>query len=527
MNPYDWQRHTPRVEVPRPELGQVADRLRDGESFVVLGGRGMGKSVFLRQLQTALESAPDTGVVLFKTPPTRLTVEDCFAELAKGLGVSSERTSHCEDLIESYFASPDAPRRLVLLYDELDRYAPFEGAAAPDPPGRLFFNDLEAARREIPNLGVLAAGSIGVFLFRDVLGSSFLSRAVRLRLSPFDRSELDVLAAPLADRQPSPIDGLLDAVHLATGGIPALVTYALQELWSRDTPTERDVTRLFASFRDAHEEYLSDLLSSFQDVRLSAAPQRVLELIRQGNGEVSRRDLEEACQDPASPLRLKFLDVLHLLEATGLIRVTGSASTEDPVSVRPVASFLNLPAASAFDSFQDRLAGDLAALLARLHVASADFYRPGGGDGKKLVPESVFAAFLALGFELLGWQSEREAQSAAGRTDLKLRRNGAAERAVVEVKIWGRNDYREAQKQIESYWSAEVTVGFVVQITDAELPSWTEDYRRTCLAGLDAEETSTEGSPIRARFHVRSKTSDGLSVRVEHFLLRLPRRPMK
>jgi hypothetical protein len=42
---------------------------------------------------------------------------------------------------------------------------------------------------------------------------------------------------------------------------------------------------------------------------------------------------------------------------------------------------------------------------------------PGKDGGKVLVPESVFAAHLALGFELLGWRSEREAQSAAGRTE--------------------------------------------------------------------------------------------------------------
>ena len=30
--------------------------------------------------------------------------------------------------------------------------------------------------------------------------------------------------------------------------------------------------------------------------------------------------------------------------------------------------------------------------------------------------------------------------SAAGRTDLKLRYNGGSEVAVVEIKIWGRND---------------------------------------------------------------------------------------
>ncbi len=58
----------------------------------------------------------------------------------------------------------------------------------------------------------------------------------------------------------------------------------------------------------------------------------------------------------------------------------------------------------------ERFLHDLEALLTKLHRASADFFRSGrGGQGKRLVPESVFAAHLTLGFELLGWRVEREA----------------------------------------------------------------------------------------------------------------------
>ncbi len=57
-----------------------------------------------------------------------------------------------------------------------------------------------------------------------------------------------------------------------------------------------------------------------------------------------------------------------------------------------------------------------------------------------------------------------ECGAAAGRTDLKLRSN-ASKLAVIEVKIWGRNDYQEAQHQIENYWRAEVEAGAVVQLT--------------------------------------------------------------
>ncbi len=54
-NPYDWQSHNPRVEIPRTEADRVAGTLREGGSAVVLGGRGMGKSVILRQIRAANE----------------------------------------------------------------------------------------------------------------------------------------------------------------------------------------------------------------------------------------------------------------------------------------------------------------------------------------------------------------------------------------------------------------------------------------------------------------------------------------
>jgi hypothetical protein len=50
MNPYDWKRNQPAIEVRRPEAGPMAAELRRGGSGVLLAGRGMGKSVFLQIL---------------------------------------------------------------------------------------------------------------------------------------------------------------------------------------------------------------------------------------------------------------------------------------------------------------------------------------------------------------------------------------------------------------------------------------------------------------------------------------------
>ncbi len=522
MNPYDWQSHHPRVEIPRPSLGKIATSLAAGGSAVVLGGRGMGKSVFLGQLEAALDD--DTRVIIIPAPPPRLDVDACLAQLADALGV--EPAFNTRKIIDAYLARDGTPERLVLLFDEFDRYAMAGNRDSANPPGRGFFNDLEATRRDVKQLGVLATGSLGVFVVRDVLGSSFLSRALHVSLQPFERAEVARLAEPFIEVGEGLTEEVIDALYLATGGIPALTTYGLQQLWSfQQSPVERDVADVFADFLDEHDEYVRDLLRSIADPSLSQAPLRVLEMIRDHSEPLARAELEEAIGRLEGPLSLNLTDTLKLLQAAGLVRFQGSVVKSNPVVAQPSAGIVNLPSSrlSSEPALGELLGQDLARLLEKLHRSSADFYRPSEG-GKRLVPEAVFAAFLALGFELLGWQTEREAQNAAGRTDIKLRRNGSGSVAIIEVKIWGRNDFADAQRQVESYWSAGVEAGAVVQITDSEIDDWPQTYRRRCLTQMEAEVVPSLDSPIRARFAVTSQATDGQPARVEHFLLRLSRR---
>ncbi len=525
MNPYNWQSHRPQAEIPRNEVERLSQILRNNGSAVVLGGRGMGKSVFLRQVKADLERHPGTQVVLLEVPPPKLTVEACLGALARQLGLSPTPFDSRE-IFDELFARDGAPERLVLLFDEFDRYAE-KGEPSAQPPGRGFFNDLEASRRSLPELGLLAVGSIGVFIFRDVLGSSFLSRALHLRLRPLDRADAKTLTVPFRESDRDLSEEVLDALFLASGGIPAILTFGLQQLWNLDREiTTRDVTMVYKIFEEDHEEYLKDLLSALRDPRLSDAPLGVWRRIQQGPSRIPRQELEAALGQPAGVLKLTLSDALRLLEAVGVVRLESSAVHDNPVEAHPIASLLNLSRGSAegHDLRIDFLR-DLNALLGKLHRSSADFFRP-DPEGKRLVPESVFAAHLGLGFELLGWRSEREAQRGAGRTDLLLRRNGGDEVVVLEVKIWGRNDYKEVQRQVESYWTEDVAAGAVVQITDAELPDWSERYRRECLepSCVDFEEAAVESSSVQACFRCSSLTSSGSKIVVDHFLLCLPRR---
>lgn len=529
-NPYNWQSHRPRVLVPRPDTGLVVETLLNNGSAIVMGGRGMGKSVFLRQLKAELEQTPGTRVLTIVGPPATLTVEACLAHLAQVLDVPVKDSLYSLEIFERYFAGEDAPGRLILLFDEFDRYAE-KGGSSSQPPGRGFFNDLEGARRELPQLGILAAGSIGIFIFRDVLGSSFLSRALHLRLRPFVKTEAARLAAPFAELGAPLTEDVHDALFLASGGIPALLTYGLQELWKLGREAApHDVTVVYKDFEAHYGDYLRDLLSALKDSRFSDAPARLWEYIQEHAGRMSRDDLEKALGKPSGVLKLTVTDALHLLETAGVVRLESSAHRDNPLTVFPISSVLNLSASSLVeDDLRQDFLRDLTALLAKLHRSSADFFRQGrtapGRDGRKLlVPESVFAAHLALGFELLGWRSERETQRGAGRTDLLLRRNGDSQVIILEVKIWGRNDYRKAHQQVESYWTADVAAGAVVQLTDRDLADWPETYRRECLEPFAAEAVAVKRAPLVAHFEASSTTLAGFEARVDHFLLGLSRR---
>ncbi len=526
-NPYDWTLQNPQVEIPRPELQATAEGLLRGRSFILLAGRGMGKSVFLRQLQRELEASSDVRAHLFPEPPIEVTARSCLRQLGRGLGVETEASDHTSEVLDEYLEQ-DVPKNVVLLFDEFDRYARLPKDALESRPGRDFFNSLESMRRAPPRsgvVGVLAAGSIGSFIFRDVLGSPFVDRARRLLLSPFNREQLAELARAFAQRgEALPVE-VREALLLASGGNPALATYGLGELWSRGNPDERDVAAAFTDFLDSNRDFVRGFQLSFSNPQFSEAPQKVWELIQQSGGTVSRGDLDAACGAAAQALHLDYGDVLTLLEAAGLIRIAGSMRS-DEIVVQPITSVLNLPSRPANGSrLRERLQQDLESLLFRLHTSSADFFRPGSdGGGKQLVPEPVFAAFLVLGLELLGWQADRESQRGAGRTDIVLRWAKTSEVAIVETKIWGRNDYRDVQRQVASYWTAETSAGAVVMLTDRAIGGWPEKYRQTCLPDADVlSPDRNSASPVRACLRASSKTPDDMTVEVDHFLVRLPR----
>lgn len=85
-NPYRWEFHTPARPVHRAALhASVTQHLLRGKAVRVVGGRGTGKSVLLRELQARLAQEPDTRTVRLVEPPTAPTEAAALADLAERL----------------------------------------------------------------------------------------------------------------------------------------------------------------------------------------------------------------------------------------------------------------------------------------------------------------------------------------------------------------------------------------------------------------------------------------------------------
>jgi hypothetical protein len=319
--------------------------------------------------------------------------------------------------------------------------------------------------------------------------------------------------------------GVLTAVHLASGGNPALAAYGLQNLWDVAAPTEDDVGRIYASFREDHKGFLRGLVDAIAKPEFSDAPLRVWHHIRGGGALFSRAELLQSYAASSGSFQMDLDQILDLLISAGLVVASGSLRG-DPLEVRAIASIINLPEPTTpGGSTAERLVTDLMAFLARFHSWAPDFFRQGKSKGEKvLVPEANLCAFLGMALETRGWTVEREAMQGKGRNDLKLTRSGQG--AVVEVKIWDHNPDRDAQihNQVEEYWASGVVAGAAVMITDKDLQSFASAYRRRCLSRTDLTVTEQPcDPPLAGRFTVESVNKNGFALRVDHLLLRLPR----
>lgn len=551
QNPYDWTSENPKQLVHRKALlERVKGAVLEGEGVVLLlGARGMGKSTFLADLERELRGESELALIAFSEPPlpsgSQLVAGDMLEDLlgkllesARGHGrqdaafeVKLRKQRDLRAIFDAYFAElNDVVDRLVLIYDELDQYA------KTPTVGRNFFDSLESARKKMNRqLVVVAAGGLSMLALRTVFGSSMFSRAERGVFEPFQEGELDELAEPLRERAGGLPEDVLPTLRVLSGGNAALATYGLQKLWQVEKPSFVELTQAFDQFSDKHPDFLPSIQNAIFDFSESKAPYHVWHKLLHSNDRITQYELESIRRDMKVEALLQGQDLFDMLRASGLVLMSDSAWREDPILATVVPSILSLSLEQTLSrqqlepgrqcqSLREQLRADLVEMLHEIYRMAPAFYRSGGKQAKEIMPEAAFAAAIAMGLKSLGWKTSIEATSGAGIADIKASHNRFGEQeAIIEVKIWPRNDYKEIHAQVVSYFVRGVTAMATVMIA-AKPPGWRSEYEEYCLTGkVNGQPTHRSLEPPLDEGYFEARWGEHV---VEHFLLRLPSRSL-
>jgi hypothetical protein len=515
-NPYRWQHDQPAHLVAREDLvGRIEGHLRRGVAVKLVGGRGMGKSVLLRQVQARFAGEPSTRAVIVPGPPDEGTLVACVQDIAVRLGLGELVRTTMDAVMEA--AAARGIERIILLVDEADQYVLL------GPTGELaraWFNRLEALRKGwMDRVSVVIAGGLGILHLGHVLGSGLVSRAETCVAERFGLAELRHLAEPFAARNRPLGDDALATLEALSGGNPALTTYGLEQLWESDGEPIQVLRTAFGEFGSRHGDFLRAVQDAVSHRGLVAAPGKILEVVRQSAGSVPQQVLREACTEDDPPVDV--VQAVQLLQAAGLVGVSGSVHA-DPVQIHSITSIVNLPTRPAADVDPvDRLDADVAAVLAQLHRFGRDFH------GKKdLLEEQVFSSLLAVGLILLGWSAvEREAVQAAGYPDLRVRLalDGMNGHVLIETKIWPRNDYKDIQSQLDAYRVSDTVHAVAVMLGARGVDGWVDEYERECLAGCTVSGRSTPPDLV-GRWRVETSNPANGPQQTTHFVVQIPKR---
>lgn len=502
--------------IDRPEIQDLIAILRgqnEQQGLVLLGGHGSGKTTALNQIAQALTGESGLFICLPRDTPTE---SGCHIEISRTLGINiNSAQPNCRDAIEQWLTLHPT-ERLLLLFDEF-------GSQLPDA-GRAFFNLLEGVRQQhVKRLSILLAGGVRLLRFEMGNGSPFMLRARRILLRPLGDDAIARLAAPFREQLSIELSSeVLATIRVLTGGNAYLVTHVLQRLWTME---ERAIEQVVNILDD--EERLSTFKEGFEsalEVRHPKHPmQQVWEHLVTHDDPYDLPALEQVCQD-SEPADVRPRNILRFLEAAGLLRYT---IRSQHVHCAIFQSLLQppRPVLPPLGSLQQRLDRDLQRILSEIHCNGADYYKSGrGGTAKEIVPEAVFSAAISMSLRFLGWYTSRETQQADGRVDVRAEHSDfPKECAVVEVKIWPRNDYESIGVQAAGYHQPNVTAFAAVMLADiAKVEDWRERYQEKCLAEVKFQNLPEVHTSIVAGYCAKTPTPDGIQVEVTHLLLRVP-----
>jgi hypothetical protein len=479
----------------------------------------MGKTSLAIRVQGELASDPEAPVHFIR----RVSADplDFVAQLSVRLGRPLDPSLPVESLVEAVRAGPW--RRVVVLADEID------GLLASEQ-GRSLVESLRIAWEELAGkLGLVVFGGSALRALLSGGNSPFLRAAHWLPLKGLSLEETAALA-----REPLQLtvsDVLVEVLWEQTGGHPLLLQAILERAVALGAPV---VDRLPEALHGVAEERLTPTLFPIWWDNLGERGQSVYRAVL-GHRRPIERDEQAHVLGPAPQAWIEVLETTGVVRSDGdqvlprceLFRIWAEenhprAAHGPPPSDRRLPEVLRSFGAHVFEEM-------VVSAVARWARSVVEYptwaLRSGRAAGNaRLLPEQHFQLSLVTALHQRDLLVEAEGlSSAGGRADVKARwPPDPTRRACAEIKIWGRNDYRDVVAQLLGYAIPEDDFACVVMI-DRQARPLRDLYRRECLGGgtVTWPATMTEATPYPALVTRHERTS-GPPVRVYHFIVQLP-----
>jgi AAA domain len=505
------------------EIALLVESMRTGRQSLaaVMGGRGMGKTSLAMRAQSELGADPSTVVHFIRKASADPL--DFLSQIAVRLGQPLDPTLPVESLVLAVRAS--APPRVVLIADEID------GLLASEP-GRSLVESLRIAWEELEGkLGLVVFGGSALRGLLSGGNSPFLRAARWLPLKGLSLEEAAALIRePLHLEVP---DALVEVLWEQTGGHPLMLQAILERAVALGAPV---VERLSEAVQLVAEERLAPTLFPIWWDNLGEGGQAIYQALLAHRRPIERHDQARVLGHAAQAW-------IEVLETTGVARSEGGqalprcelfrlwveenhprASHPPPASDRRLPEVLRSFGAHPFEEM-------VVSAVTRWSRSVVEYptwaLRSGRASGNaRLLPEQYFQLSLVTALHQRDLLVEAEGlSSAGGRADVKARwPPDPARRACTEIKIWGRNDYRDVVAQVLGYTTPEDDFACVVMI-DRQARSLRAPYREDCLVATGgavlwpSDGTETTSYPA---FVTRHERASGRPLRVYHFIVQLP-----
>lgn len=163
-NPYHWLRVNPNLFYGTERMFMILDicnRLSQGESFAVVGGRRLGKTTFLRRLELEIKRSNRYLYPVYidaQAMPYVASSDEAFKwickHVEKAIGMNVEKADQFEEWMGSFLKKKQC-LKLVLIIDEFDAFSEYDWC-------HTFFDNWRALIHNTPgiseHLGIVLAG---------------------------------------------------------------------------------------------------------------------------------------------------------------------------------------------------------------------------------------------------------------------------------------------------------------------------------------------------------------------------------